>query len=136
MAYTAFLVIIPLIWVPAIRRVFTEASIYKDPFIQVGADLARVNPQDLIIVHSIPSGVLGVARYLEADTPIASWVVQLKLRKMPDDIQNFSSSYHRLALVKVHTLNTPSPAEVWLLKHKTLRHRDDFPESKAAVLYF
>jgi 4-amino-4-deoxy-L-arabinose transferase-like glycosyltransferase len=135
-AYIASLILIPLIWLPAVGKVFNGASIYKDPFRQVDEDLAWVKPQDLIIVHSIPSGVLGVARYMETDTPIASWVVQLKLRRVPDDIQMFSSSYHRLALVKVHDLGYPSPAEVWLLRHKTLQHRDEFPESKAAVLYF
>jgi uncharacterized membrane protein len=141
MAYVAFLILIPFIWLPGVRKVFAEPR-YWEPFPEVGARLntwARSRSQDLIIAHSIPSGVVGVARYMAADTPIVSWVVQLKQRRVPDDIQRLASAYQRVALVKIHDLNEPSPAEDWLLQNRVLQLREklyEAPDAKIEILYF
>ena len=48
-------------------RIFTEPARYWEPFPEAGSRLsAWGQPEDLIIVHSIPSGVLGVARYMQS----------------------------------------------------------------------
>ena len=47
---------------------------------------AWAGPGDLVLVHAIPSGVLGIARYLEADVPMAAWVGQLGRRRVPEDL--------------------------------------------------
>lgn len=134
--YVASLIFIPLIWLPGVRNVFAEPSRSWEPYPEVGLHLdASRESNDLIIVHSIPSGVLGVARYVESETPIASWVVRLKMRTVPDDIQRFSSSYRRAVLVKIHDLNEPSPAEAWLLQNETLQRRERL-SSQSEVLYF
>lgn len=72
-------------------------------------------PGDLVLVHSIPSGVVGVARYLRPDIPLASWVVPLDIRKVPDDLELVLAGRRRVALVKIHYLGAAAPAEAWLL---------------------
>ena len=107
-----------------------------EPFPEVGARLtAWAKPTDLIIVHSIPSGVLGVARSTDTNTSIASWVVQLKQRRVPGDLKALTASSRRVALVKIHDMGEPSPAESWLRRSATL----DFEERLndfTIILYF
>ena len=135
--YIAFLVLVSLIWFPGVRKIFAESSRHGDSFPQAGRQLDMwAKPQDLIIAHTIPAGVLGLSRYMETDTPIVSWVVQLKQRKVPDDMERLSSSYNRVALVKIHDLGESSPAEAWLRQNETLQHRETLEESESEILYF
>ena len=114
-AYAAFLVLIPLVWTIGLRQVYREPSRPWEPFSLVSNRVsAEAGPTDLVIVHSIPSGVIGVARYMNTATPIASWVVQLKQRQMPDDMERLVAGHNRVFLVKIHDLGEPSPAENWL----------------------
>lgn len=141
-AYAAFLILLPLIWLPGVRKIYLEPRRYWEPLQQVASHLnAWAEPQDLIIVHSIPSGVLGVARYLEAPTPIASWVVQLKQRRIPDDMYKIIAFRRRVALAMIHDLGEPSPAQEWLSQHWKLERdwkveHSDPKVSKNEVLYF
>jgi 4-amino-4-deoxy-L-arabinose transferase-like glycosyltransferase len=77
-------------------------------------------PDDLVLVHSIPSGVIGLSRYLERDLPLASWVEPLGLRRVPEDLERLLAGRRRVALVQVHNLAQPSPAEPWLREHARL----------------
>ena len=77
-----------------------------------------------------------MARYVRRDIPIASWVVGLGLRQVPADLQLLLTGHRRVALVKIHYLHLPSPAEAWLQEHARLVRRDTFPQSGAEVLYF
>lgn len=130
------LLLILVAWLPGIRDSFTNPSRAWEPFPEVGASItAWASPDDLIIVHSIPSGVLGVARYLGADVSIASWVVQLKRRRVPDDLKELTANRPRVALVKVHDLGEPSPAETWLRENARLDRRDIMHNS-TKILYF
>jgi hypothetical protein len=136
-AYVATLILLPLIWLPATRKVFAEPSRVLDQFRQVSTLLDTwAEPRDLIIAHSIPSGVLGLARYMGTDTPIVSWVVQLKQHSTAQDMPRLASSYERVAVVKVHDLEEPSPAEHWLLENETLESRKKLCNAKAEVLFF
>lgn len=132
----AFVLAILLIWVPGTRDMFARPSRPWEPFPEVGLRLAAwAKPGDLIIVHSIPSGVLGVARYVRTDTPIASWVVQLGQRRVPGDMERLLSGRRRVAVVKIHDLGEPSPAEAWLYEHATLEGQDKL-HNLARILYF
>jgi hypothetical protein len=53
-------------------------------------------------------------------TPIASWVVQLAQRRVPADLDALLADRRKVALIKIHDLNNPSPVEVWLREHSTL----------------
>lgn len=52
-------------WLPGIRVVFLNGRGFWDGYRQVAVKVAGwAGPSDLVIVHSIPSGVVGIARYL------------------------------------------------------------------------
>jgi hypothetical protein len=120
-AVMVFLVLVCLAWSSGIRSSFSPLARPHQPFPELTAHLEFADhPPDLIIVHSIPSGVIGVARYLEAEIPIASWVVQLSLRDTREDLLRLLHARCRPALVKIHDLGEPSPAEEWLLRNAIL----------------
>jgi hypothetical protein len=142
--YAVFVLLILLLWVPGNRDVFAKPSRPWEPFPEVALRLnAWARSDDLIIVHSIPSGVIGVARYIGSNTPIASWVVQLNQRRVPDDLVAVTAGHRRVTLVKIHHLRKASPAETWLRKHMELTRHEVFLypnrvyiDSPAEILYF
>ncbi len=131
-----FVSLVLLAWLPGMYDEFRWPSRHWEPFLAIGGRLtAWAKPNDLVIVHSIPSGVLGVARYMDTSTPIASWVVQLEQRRVPDDLKALTVDRRRVALVKIHDMGEPSPAETWLREHTILKHQEKlyyFTE----ILYF
>jgi hypothetical protein len=77
---------------------------------------AEVREDDLIVVHSIPSGVVGVARYLaDLDTGAAylPWIGQLGQRTSRD-LDRLIQGRARVILVETHTVWDPTPLREWL----------------------
>ena len=72
------------------------------------------SPSDLILVHSIPSGVLGIARYVDGPALLASWVGQLGNRRMPGSLEQLAAGRKRVLFIKVHEVGEPAPEEEWL----------------------
>jgi hypothetical protein len=89
-----------------------------------------------VLVHSIPSGVIGVARYLDRDIPLASWVVQLETRRARADLERLLSGRRRVAVATIHHLGATDSLEPWLEAHARPLGRDTFPASSAEVRYF
>jgi hypothetical protein len=92
-----------------------------EPLDELGEFLARkAGPTDVVVVHSIPSVVCGVARYMErsgsgADGAlIASWVGQLKRRRVPGDVDDLARGRGRVLLVDIHATGDHLPPSVWL----------------------
>lgn len=115
------------VWLVAIGRMYVNPSRASEPFREVGEFLAETTREsDLVIVHSIPSGVAGVARYLqEAGTSarppgFASWVGQLRQRRTPADVQRLAAGFRRVVLVKLHDVGEPAPQEHWLRQNASL----------------
>lgn len=77
---------------------------------------------DLVLVHSIPSGVLGVARYATGPAAMASWVGQLGNRRTPESLWQLAAGRKRIVLVKVHDVGEPAPEEDWLRANAILLH--------------
>ncbi len=135
-ARIVFLVLVLAAWLPGIRGAFTGPSRGWEPFPEVGGSIAAwADPADLVIVHSTPSGVIGVARYVETDLSIASWIPQLKQRRVPDDIEALTADRSKVALVKTHYLGEPSPAEAWLRENARLDRVEKF-HALTEILYF
>ena len=133
----AFLIVLPLVWLPGVRHVFAEPSRAWEPFPQAASRLnASSDGEGLVIVHSIPSGVIGLARYMETTMPMVSWVVQLKQRRVPEDMERLVSSHRRVTVVKIHDLAEPSPAEDWLLRNATHETTLKLGTSGARMLQF
>jgi hypothetical protein len=122
-------------WAPGLRDVFAHRARAWEPYRVAAARVeAWAAPGDLVIVHSIPSGVLGIARYLEADVPVAAWVGQLGLRHMPGDLDSLLAGRGRVALIRIHEVGEPAPEETWLRANATVL-RDERRDG-AVIVYF
>lgn len=134
-AIAAFLALILAAWSPGLYAIFASTSRSWEPYREVGARLQGwARSSDLVIVHSIPSGVLGIARYVGGDVPIAAWVDQLGRRRVPDDIVPLLQGRERVALVEIHEVGAPAPEETWLRANATLL--GELQLQNARVFYF
>ena len=109
--------LIVLAWAPHVL------SIYRDPApwlpMREIARAASLNSRasDLILVHSVPSGVLSIARYADGTAPLVSWVAQLGNRQVPDSLQLLAAGRKRIVFAKVHDIGAPAPEEEWLRRN-------------------
>jgi hypothetical protein len=109
---------IVMIWAIGDRRMFLNPSRISEPYRGVALRIDRESPRpDLVVVHGIPSSVLGIARYLHSDVPLFTWVGQLRVRSMPDDIAGATTDAREVVLVKIHQVGEPAPEDVWLQNH-------------------
>ena len=114
----ACILVIIVSWLPHLRYVMTTPWRYWEPFKQVADVLDhQAHSSHLLIVHSTPTGIICVARYVNATATMYSWVGQLGQRRVPEDIRALAEKYDRIVLVKVHTVGEPAPEETWLRKH-------------------
>lgn len=122
-------------WFPGTWDVYNNPYRALHPFRQVGRELAAgAGPGDLVIIHSIPSGVLGVARYMDRDAEVVSWVQQLGVRRVPEDLEALLAGHRRVVLLKVHLLGEGIPEEAWLRENATLLA--DKKRNTEELLYF
>jgi hypothetical protein len=136
-AHWGFVSAILLAWLPGSRATFSKDLRPWEPYRKVVTGFESwAGTDDLVLVSSVPSGVIGVARYMRRDIPLASWVPQLETRKVPHDLQLLLGGRPRVALVRIHEVGTPSPAEPWLRTHARLLDRKTFRRSSAQILYF
>jgi SAM-dependent methyltransferase len=102
-------------WLPHLKLMHYRSSRSWCPLREVAGMLeSAAGPQDLIVVHSIPSGVLGVARYYCGEAPLAAWVEQLGERQVPGSFLPLARADQRVALVRVHEVGAACPLEDWL----------------------
>ncbi|ODU02457.1 MAG: hypothetical protein ABS79_00375 [Planctomycetes bacterium SCN 63-9] len=116
-------------WSVGIRHEWAATSRAMTPYREAAAMLAEgVREDDLVIVHSIPSGVLGISRYMEpqftgpARPGVAAWVGQLGRRRVPGDIESLVEGRRRVRFVNIHSVHEPAPEESWLRRNATLAH--------------
>ncbi len=134
--FTVLIVAMDLI---GITRLYMNEARAED-FRQVGKSLAEhAGASDLVIVHSTPSGVAGVAYYTERQGPVegvgfASWVGQLGQRRVPEDLAGLAADRRKIYLVKIHEVGEPAPQETWLRRNAVLAEEEQF--SGATVLCF
>jgi Dolichyl-phosphate-mannose-protein mannosyltransferase len=132
------LTVLVLAWLPGDWRVVVaKVPRPRQPYRELDARLQSwAQPGDLVIVRSIPPGVVGVARYLTRDIPLAPWVVQLGTRRVPADLERLLSGRRRVAVATIHHLGATDSLVPWLEAHARPLGRDTFPRSSAEVLYF
>jgi uncharacterized membrane protein len=108
-------------WIPGLAIISRSTSRGWEPYREVAAAVgAQTAPGDLLLVHSIPSGVIGIARYYDGAAPIAAWVGQLGRRRVPDDVENLVQGRRRVALIRIHEVGDAAAQEAWLRQHATL----------------
>ncbi len=112
----ALLLFIALSWIRPLQKMYQKDDRNWQPFRRAAEFAsAQANSSDLILVHSIPSGVLGLARYANPDgPPFASWVQQLGTRRAPESVHSLAAGRSRVFLVKIHDVGAPAPEEDWL----------------------
>jgi hypothetical protein len=130
----AFTALILVAWTaglwPIVARIDRPGAVYR----AIAAELDRwAGPGDLVLVHSVPSGVIGLSRYLERDVPIAAWIEPLGLRRVPQDLERLLAGRARVALIQVHHLGRASPAEPWLREHARLVGHRIYDGDRAAL---
>jgi len=109
------LVLIALAWAPNVVSIYRNQSRNWQPFREISQAVSvNSSPTDLILVHSIPSGVLEIARYANGPAAIASWVGQLGTRHVPESIHQLAAGRTRILFVRVHEVREPAPEEEWL----------------------
>ena len=113
--HTVFLSFVLLAWTAGLRPIIFDRARPGAAYPALAARLgAWARPSDLVLVHSIPSGVVGLSRYLSRPVSMATWIEQYGLRSNPHDLDVLLAGRARVALVQVHNLGRPSLAETWL----------------------
>jgi hypothetical protein len=133
--------LIVLAWVPSYYMLLKSESRSYAPFREVGRIVTdRAGPEDLVLVHSIPGGVVGIARYipphsdLERGSGMTSWIERLGGRRVPDSLLELARGRRRILFVRIHDVAQPAPEEIWLRGHTRLVREDHL--SVATVLEF
>ena len=81
------------------------------PFAELAARIdERARPGDVLIVRSIPSGVLGIARYMKSDTPVYSWVEQAGGRGEAE-VERLMQDFCRVVLLSIHPVTDVNTVE-------------------------
>jgi len=122
-----FIALIALLCLIGVRGFYQADHRSYQNYPEVARLLAQeVTDSDLILVHSVPSVVAGLARYLEkagaSETGVrfASWVGQLGQRRVPEDLEALAAGQRRIILVTTHDVGEPAPEQDWLEDHATL----------------
>ena len=114
----ALLLLIVCSWSSSILSIWRQDARIGEPYRRLTKAMALTGAKDeAVIVDSIPSGVLGVARYANKTTEITSWVEPLGTRKVPNSLIPFTHGYRRILLVNTHGFHSSIPEETWLRQH-------------------
>jgi hypothetical protein len=115
------LCLVVVAWLPGLSNMYRQKSRSGEPVREIAQTInATARPSDLVLIHSIPSGVLGVARYVQTSATLASWVGQLGNRRLPESLQTLAHGRTRILLVKFHEVGAPAPEEDWLRANATM----------------
>ena len=113
--------LIAIAWAAPIFNIYRQDARNGEPYLMIAKTVSSSNSQnDLVLVHSIPSGVLGVARYVAKTSTMASWVQQLGNRSVPGSLTKLVAGRMRIVFVSLHRLGEPAPEEEWLRAHGTI----------------
>jgi hypothetical protein len=130
----AFAGLVLLAWTAGLWPIFARPDRPGAVYRALAVELQRwAGPADLLLVHSVPSGVIALSRYLQRDVPLAAWIEPLGLRQVPGDLERLLAGRGRVALIQVHHLGVPSPAEPWLRRHARLIGHQVYDGDRAAL---
>jgi len=125
------LCLIVIAWLPNLFIMYRDPA-HWTPIREVALIASMdAGPGDLLLVHSIPSGVLGVARYARGPAPMASWIGQLGTRRMPESLNQLAAARKRIVFVKLHEVGEPAPEEDWLRANATISRETHFELAEA-----
>lgn len=105
---------IALCWAPSVASIYKSRSRCGQAMRDVVRYVGAQQPEDLVVVHSIPSGAILLARYISEPVSFAVWTGQLNQRTVPESIESLVAGRPRVDFVKLHTVGEPAPEEAWL----------------------
>jgi hypothetical protein len=120
------------LWTLQTREMLQKRSRSWCPLREAAAAVSGFPADEVVLVHSIPSGVLGVARYLEGDAPVAAWIGQLGARRVPGSLPELLAGRRAVHLVRVHEVGEPALEESWLRAHATLLREGHIESARVA----
>jgi hypothetical protein len=111
---TIMLLMILLGWAPSMLRFYRMPERNWQDW-KTAASMLHYSkrPGDVMVMQSIPSGIINAARYFPADLPIAAWVEQLGNRRVPEDAEALSRGANRVILTIIHDVGASSDLEDW-----------------------
>jgi uncharacterized membrane protein len=122
-ARAAFVSLVLLGWTAGLAPILRQPSRPGAVYRALASDLERrARPDGVILVHSVPSGVIALSRALTRDLPFLVWIEPLGLRR-EDELPALLQGRSQVALVQVHNIGLASPAERWLREHCRLSER-------------
>jgi hypothetical protein len=118
-----------LSWSTGVRRCIINPARSYGYFRELGVlvDQNTDPKRDIIIVDSIPSGVVGMARYMKTTTPMVSWVPGLRPEQIPPKVATLVGPGGRIVLVKIHNLGRHLALEDWL-RHNASEEKENFSD--------
>lgn len=117
----AMLGVLLLAWSVSLRTMHHNHARSNEPYARVALYIDRhAGPDTIVVMHSIPSGVTSLARYMESDTPIYAWVDQLGERQLPDDAAALIDRYPHIIFVDLHAVNAEPVQEAYYREHATV----------------
>ena len=113
-AQVGVLVVVLLAWSSPLRMIHYKNARCNEPFAVVAGYVDdRAGADTVVVMHSIPSGVTSLARYMESDAPIYAWVGQLNERTVPDVAAALMQRYELVILIDLHAVGEPMPQEAF-----------------------
>ena len=113
LAWSAMALVV-LCWSPSVATIFQSRARSGQAIRDVAKHVGGFGASDLMLVHSIPSGGILLARYLNTAVPFAIWTGQLGQRELPESMEALVAGRKTVVLVKLHTVGEPAPEEIWL----------------------
>jgi len=118
-----FVTLVLLDWTAGLAPIVRQPSRPGAVSGALASDLERrLRPDGVVLVHSVPSGVIALSRALTRDLPFLVWIEPLGLRR-EDELPALLQGRSQVALVQVHNIGLASPAERWLREHSRLSER-------------
>lgn len=121
------LALIVVAWSSTTRNIYHTPWRNDQQFAKLGQALnQQATERDLVLVHSIPSGAIGVARYTQTKARFVDWIGQLDTRRVPTSITALSAGFQRIFFVRFHEVGAPAPEEAWLREHAAIAQETHF----------
>jgi len=113
---------IAVMWCQALLiSVFTAAPRPFQPLPDVAGRLQAWNEsgrtRPLLIVHTIPTGLIGLTRYLDDRFDVFPSIIRINNAASTADIERVTAGYERFAYVRFHDFDVASAYEAWLSQH-------------------
>ena len=93
----------------------------------------RLGAGDLLIVDSIPSGVIGIAHYMDDESKVAAWVEALGQRELPESGMELIARKQRVFLLSIHRFVEQTALSLWLEKRAMEITEERFALAKVEV---